>query len=40
MPALTRRRSDDSRREVWHVSYSDVHVGTVGERSGVPVGDQ
>jgi hypothetical protein len=37
MPALTRRRSDDPHREVWHVYYGDVHVGTVGERAGVPV---
>ena len=38
MPALTRRRSDNPHREVWHVYFGDVRVGTIGERSGVPVG--
>lgn len=37
MPALTRRRSDDPHRQVWHVHFDDVHVGTIGERAGVPV---
>jgi hypothetical protein len=34
---LTRRRSRDSRQEVWHVFYDDVHVGSIGERAGVPL---
>lgn len=34
---LTRRRSSDPHREVWHVYFEDVHVGTIGERAGVPV---
>jgi hypothetical protein len=37
MPALSRRRSDDSHREVWLVYFGDVRVGTIGERAGVPV---
>ena len=37
MPALTRKRSDDAHREVWHVYFGDVQVGTTGERAGVPV---
>ena len=37
MPALTRRRSDNPHQETWHVYYCDVHVGTIGERAGVPV---
>jgi hypothetical protein len=36
MPTLTRRRSHDSRREVWLVFYGDIPVGTIGERAGVP----
>ena len=36
MPTLTRRRSVDSRREVWLVFYGDIPVGTIGERAGVP----
>ena len=34
---LTRRRSDNPHHETWHVYYGDVHVGTIGERAGVPV---
>jgi hypothetical protein len=37
MPALTRRRSDNPHQVTWHVYYGDVHVGTIGERAGVPV---
>ena len=37
MPALTRRRSDNPHQETWHVYLGDVHVGTIGERAGVPV---
>jgi hypothetical protein len=37
MPSLTRRRSDNAHLVTWHVYYSDVHVGTIGERAGVPV---
>ncbi len=36
MPALTRRRSDNAHQETWHVYFGDVHVGTIGERAGVP----
>jgi hypothetical protein len=36
--ALTRRRSNNTHHVTWHVSYGDVHVGTIGERAGVPVG--
>jgi len=37
MSNLTRRRSDSPHRETWHVYYGDIHVGTIGERAGVPV---
>jgi len=38
MPSLTRRRSGNlDHHETWLVYYGDVHVGTIGERSGVPV---
>jgi hypothetical protein len=37
MPQLTRRRSDNPHQETWHVYYGDVHVGTIGQRAGVPV---
>ncbi|MGA2057949.1 MAG: hypothetical protein ABSG88_21915 [Bradyrhizobium sp.] len=36
MPALTRRRGDNPHQVTWHVYYGDVHVGTIGERAGVP----
>jgi hypothetical protein len=36
MPTLTRRRSHDSHREIWLVSYGDIPVGTIGKRAGVP----
>jgi hypothetical protein len=36
MPVLTRRRSHDSRREIWLVFYGDIPVGTIAERAGVP----
>jgi hypothetical protein len=37
MPILTRRRSRDAHQEVWHVFYSDVRVGSIGQRAGVAV---
>jgi hypothetical protein len=37
VPNLTRRRSDNPRHVTWHVYYDDVHVGTIGERAGVPI---
>jgi hypothetical protein len=37
MPALTRRRDPEVHQETWHVYYGDAHVGTIGERPGVPV---
>lgn len=41
MPKLTRRSTADRHRKTWHVYYGDVHVGTIGERAGIPVhGDQ
>ncbi|UEM10428.1 hypothetical protein J4G43_038120 [Bradyrhizobium barranii subsp. barranii] len=33
--ALTRRRSENSHQETWHI-YFGVHVGTIGTRAGVP----
>jgi hypothetical protein len=38
MPALTRRRTDNPHREMWHVYFGDVRVGSIGQRSGAPVG--
>jgi hypothetical protein len=37
MPTLTRRRSHNPHQVTWHIYYGDVHVGTIGERAGVPV---
>jgi hypothetical protein len=37
LPALTRRRDPDASQESWRVFYGDVHVGTIGMRSGIPV---
>ena len=40
MPALT-RRNDDPHREGWHVHCTDVRVGWIGVRTGIPkTGDQ
>ena len=38
MPNLTRRRDRDARHESWLILYGDVHVGTIGLRSGNPFG--
>jgi hypothetical protein len=38
MTSLTRRRDPDSREEAWLIFYGDVHVGTIGRRSGNPTG--
>jgi hypothetical protein len=38
MPELTRRREKEGHQQCWHIYYGDVHVGTIGERAGVPVG--
>jgi hypothetical protein len=38
MPTLTRRRDPNSREETWRIFYGDVPVGTIGRRSGNPVG--
>jgi len=37
LPILTRRRAADPHRVTRNVYYGDVHVGTIGERAGVPV---
>jgi hypothetical protein len=36
MPALTRRRDPDARQDSWLIHCDDVHVGTIGLRSGNP----
>lgn len=36
MTALTRRRSDNDHQETWHIYFSDVRIGTIGVRGGVP----
>jgi hypothetical protein len=39
MRSLTHRRDPDSREEAWRIFYDgDVHVGTIGMRSGNPTG--
>jgi hypothetical protein len=37
MHGLTRRRSDNPHLITWNINYGDIHVGTIGERAGVPV---
>jgi hypothetical protein len=37
-PSLRRRRNPDAREESWRIFYGDVPVGTIGRRSGNPVG--
>ncbi|BAL76026.1 hypothetical protein [Bradyrhizobium cosmicum] len=37
MPALTRRRSDNSHQETWHIYFEDVRIGHIGMHSGVPL---
>ncbi len=37
MPVLTRRRNPDARQESWYILFGDIHVGTIGLRSGVPM---
>ena len=37
MPTLTRRRSDNPHHVTWHVYFDDVHIGSIGERAGVPI---
>ncbi|MCS3896420.1 hypothetical protein M2171_005553 [Bradyrhizobium japonicum USDA 38] len=34
--APTRRRSENSHQETWHIYFGDVHVGMIGTRAGVP----
>jgi len=36
MTALTRRRSDNDHQETWHIYFSDVRIGTIGVRGGLP----
>jgi hypothetical protein len=36
MPTHTRHRDPDARQESWLILYGDVHVGTIGLRSGNP----
>jgi hypothetical protein len=37
-PTLTRRRDRKARGEAWRIFYGDIHVGSIAERSGNPVG--
>lgn len=37
MPRLTRRRDGNAPQESWLIYYGDVHVGSIGLRSGNPV---
>jgi hypothetical protein len=36
MPTLTRRRDHEAPDECWHIYYSDVRVGTIAKRVGIP----
>jgi hypothetical protein len=36
MPELTRRLDHNANEEKWLVFFGDVHVGTIGIRSGIP----
>ncbi|WP_187435498.1 hypothetical protein [Bradyrhizobium cytisi] len=36
MPHLTRRRDRNAGQESWLIYYGDVHVGSIGLRSGNP----
>ncbi|MGY4445897.1 hypothetical protein ACVWZR_000554, partial [Bradyrhizobium sp. i1.3.1] len=35
--ALTRRRSDNPHQETWYIYFTDVRIGTIGVRAGVPI---
>lgn len=35
--ALTRRRGDNPHEETWQIDFTDVRIGTIGVRAGVPV---
>jgi hypothetical protein len=37
MAALIRRRDPEARQQSWRAFYSDVHLGTISLRSGIPV---
>lgn len=37
MPTLTRRRDPNAAQESWLIYNGDIHVGTIGLRSGNPV---
>jgi hypothetical protein len=37
-PTLSRRLCRDRDQETWHIRYAGVHVGTIAERIGNPVG--
>ena len=37
MPTLTRRRMQDVHQDIWLIFYDDIRVGTIAERSGVPL---
>lgn len=37
VPALTRRRMQDVHQVTWLIFYDDIRVGTIAERSGVPL---
>lgn len=39
MSTLT-RRDPDARQEGWPIHYGDVHVGSIGLRSGNPIGSE
>lgn len=37
MTTLTRRRDRNAGQETWLICYGDIHVGTIGLRSGNPI---
>jgi hypothetical protein len=38
VPSLTRRRDPNASLDAWLIYYGDVHVGTLAQRAGNPVG--
>ena len=36
MPELTRRRNLEAPDECWHIYFSDVRVGSIAKRVGIP----
>ncbi|MET4315161.1 hypothetical protein BjapCC829_45840 (plasmid) [Bradyrhizobium barranii] len=35
--ALTRRRAENPHEETWQIYFTDIRIGAIGARAGVPV---